>query len=268
MPCSLLTPATTICCVSFAVQGPDYEDGPGALLAGSFISLLLLSNKQQTFQLGYTISFVATRYALATTQTTSYTECMGNTDNGLQLRLSGGSKVIPAFSGPLGGADVASGNYGPQVDANAFPLSPDGRRVLCASIAMLAGPSTWDASPAEAFLLWQGVANINIAVAKQVTASFNNGGIKPEQAGGLCVLAKAVYSFTTAKYTTAFGGQPDTWVTITSKLPVLSSEKDLKCLTVAYSSCGASLPNWLSRDVDLASGHDLTGNNLGLFCKP
>lgn len=200
---------------------------------------------------------------------------MGDGNGGLKKLLGDAtnSKYIPAVSGPLSGQTHPGPNfrYGLQVNAAAFPLSEDGKRVLCASISMVAGgpkDKLWAASPGEGFLLWQGAANANIAIARQVDASFIQGGIAPEQAIGLCAVAKAVYSFTTDVYTpgNAPTSQPETWVAITSKLPSSPVEVDVSCLTRYNVACPASLPNWLSPPATLAQGHDLTGDRLGMFC--
>lgn len=282
MPRHVLTPAAMCAACHCVAQGPEYEDGPGALLAGSFISLLLLSNKPQIFTLGFSIGFTASRYALATTQTTDYTTCMGNSNTGLKKLLgdTANPKYIPQFIGPLGGRIQGSPafTYGPQVNAADFPLSEDGRRVLCASISMVVGGNTWAATPEEGFLLWQGVANANIAINKQVALSLGQAGITQQQALTLCAIGKATYSFTKAAYTQGkdwtFTGvpnsQPQTWVTSPVPATLTPVETNLVCLTQAPLSpfmCSL-LPSWVSADRTpyLATDYDLSGPRLPNYC--
>jgi hypothetical protein len=176
-------------------------------------------------------------------------------DNGLQKRLSDGTKAVPRYSGPLGVSAI-------QVDAADFPLSKDGVRVLCASISMVAGSNTWAANPDQRFVLWQGSANINNAVSEQVGESIGNG-ISSTQAAGLCGLAKAAYSFTNRLYRQVPNGVDDTFVTApvpsTGPGSLTAAEVDLSCITKFSTACVTVRPNWVNSPTPyLAKFHILT----------
>lgn len=221
-------------------QGPAYKDGPGPLLAGSVLTLLLLSKNPSLTTIGYQLAFTMNRMALAATQTTSFTDCVGVTQplapigpfvptyQGSLPKFTGDVPVnsgigVPKNSGPYGAFN------GPQAQA-VYPITPDGIRTLCAAIASVSGPSNWLPN-----LLWQGLADTANAVRDTVDKS--NLGTTPQpgvyiscaQARSLCGFYAAIYSFTTYKPPT----NPLQVVVTVPGATVPGAPNDFTCMTTS-----------------------------------
>jgi len=231
-----------------------FEDSSGALLGGSIYTALLLSGHAKLAALGTQVGFAINRQALAATQTTNFAECLTSIPVGINYKgeLWKALEAIPDYSGPV--LTSPTSTTGPQA-YTPLKLSPDGQRVICASIAMMSGEPIVDATYSwENNLLWQGSANTANAVFK--TIANNPTAVTIPQVQGLCAVARAIWRFTTTK------PPSNTAVTIPGFVPGV--EVDFSCVTNFAPAC-AALPFGFTIKPTLAAGHTLmsTTPNLG-----
>jgi len=265
-------PAAPILCNPPAPTA-TFEGSAGALLGGSIYTLLLLSGKPKLEALGVQVGFAINRQALGATQTTSFPACMDSTPADFPANIDyrgqlwNGIQAIPIYSGAVPTSPTTFSQA-----ETPLTISPDGQRVICASIAMMSGgygnvpgplASNWANN-----LLWQGSANTANAVFK--TIALNPTAVRLDQVTGLCAVGRAIWRFTDVKPIT-----PTTPTVVT--IPGASSppEVNAACFTDSVEdNCVRPLPFFSTVanpaagiEPHLAQGHDLSSASwIGQFC--